>query len=74
MHFRLRWSTALSVRTICCALLYNMQWHDSTPGAAHVEECCEALVAEVRARCNQHPDKHMADEAGDHFRTMPPHQ
>ena len=30
------------VRTICCALLYNTQWHDDTPGAAHVEECCEA--------------------------------
>ena len=62
------------VRTICCALLYNTQWHDDTHGAAHVEECCEALLANLRARCKQHPDKHTADEAGDLFRTMPPRQ
>ena len=62
------------VRTICCALLYNTEWHDDTPGAAHVEECCEALLAKLRARCKQHPDKHTADEAGDLFRTMPPRQ
>ena len=62
------------VRTICCALSYNTQWHDHTRGAAHVEECCEALPAKLRARCKQHPDKHMADEAGDLFRTMPPRQ
>ena len=37
------------VPTICCALLHNRQWHDDTPGAAHVEECCEALVAKLRA-------------------------
>ena len=60
------------VRTICCALLYNTQWHDHTPGAAHVEERCEALLAKLRARCTQHPDKHTADEAGDLFRTIPP--
>ena len=61
------------VRTICCALLYNMQWHDAMPGAAHVEECCEPLLAKYRARCKEHPDMHTADEAGDLFRTMPPH-
>ena len=33
------------VCTICCALLYNTQWHDHTPSAAHVEECCEASLA-----------------------------
>ena len=33
------------VRTICCALLYDTQRHDDTPSAAHVEECCEALLA-----------------------------
>ena len=60
------------VRTICCALLYNTQWHDDTPGAAHVEERCEALLAKVWARCKQHPDKHTADEPSDLFRTMPP--
>ena len=60
------------VRTICCALQYNTQWHDHTPGAAHVEECVEGLQAKLRARCKQHPDNHMADEAGDLFRTMPP--
>ena len=54
------------VRTICCALLYNTQWHD--------EECCEALLAKLRAQCKQHPDTHTADEAGDLFRTMPPRQ
>ena len=59
------------VRTICYALLYNTQWHDDTPGAAHVEECCEALLAKLQARCKQHPHKHTADEAGDLFRTMP---
>ena len=37
------------VRTICYALLYNRQWHDDTPGAAHVEECCESLLAKLRA-------------------------
>ena len=58
----------------CSALLYNTQWHDDTPGAAHVEECCEALLAKLRARCKRHPDKHTADEAGDLFRTMPPRQ
>ena len=58
------------VRTICCALLYNTQWHDDTPGAAHVEECCEALLAKLRARCKQHPDKHTADEVGDLSRTI----
>ena len=63
-----------SVRTICCALLYNTQWHDDTPGAGHVEECCEALLAKLRARCKQHPDKHTTDEAGDLFCTMPPRQ
>ena len=62
------------VRTICCALLYNTQWHDDTPCAAHVEECCDALLAKLRARCKQHPDKHTVDEAGDLFRTMPPRQ
>ena len=62
------------VRTICCALLYNTQRHDDTPGAAHVEECCEAVLAKLQARCKQHPDKHTADEAGDLFRTMPPRQ
>ena len=62
------------VRTICCALLYNTQWHDDTPGAAHVEECCEGLLAKLRAWCKQHPDKHPADEAGDLFRTMPPRE
>ena len=60
------------VRTICRALLYNTQWHDDTPGAAHFEECCEALLAKLRERCKQHPDKHTAGEAGDLFRTMPP--
>ena len=60
------------VRTVCCALLYNTQWHDDTLGAAHVEESCEALLAKLRARCKQHPDKHTLDEAGDLFRTMPP--
>ena len=62
------------VRTICCALLYITKWHDDTPGAAHMEERCEALLAKLRARCKQHPDKHTADEAGDLFRTMPPRQ
>ena len=62
------------VRTVRCALLYNAQWHDDTPGATHVVECCEALLAKLRARCKQHPDKHMADEADDFFRTMPPRQ
>ena len=60
------------VRTICCALLYNTQQHDDTPGAAHVEECCEALLAKLRARCKQHPDKHTADEDGNLCCTMPP--
>ena len=60
------------VGTICCALLYNTEWHDDTPGAAHVEECCEALLAKLRARCKQHPDKQTAHQAGDVFRTMPP--
>ena len=60
------------VRSICCALLYNTQWHDDTPGAAHVEESCEALLVKLRARYKQHPNKHTADEAGDIFRTMPP--
>ena len=59
------------VHTICCALLYNTQWHDDTPGAVHSEECCEALLAKLRARCKHHPDKHTADESGDLFRTMP---
>ena len=62
------------VRTICCALVYSTQWHDDTPGAAHVEECCEALLTKLRARCKQHPDKHTADELGDLFRAMPPRQ
>ena len=62
------------VRTICCALVYSTQWHDDTTGAAHVEERCDALLAKLRARCKQHPDKHTADEAGDLFRTMPPRQ
>ena len=62
------------VRTICSALLYNTPWHDDTPGAAHVEECCEALLTKLRARCKHHPDKHTADEASDLFRTMPPCQ
>ena len=62
------------VRTICYALLCNTRWHDDTPGAAHVEECCEALLAKLQARCKQHPDKHTADEAGDLFRTMPARQ
>ena len=44
------------------------------PRAAHVEGCCEALLAKLRARCKQHLDKHTADEAGDLFRTMPPGQ
>ena len=43
------------VRTICYALLYNTQWHDDTLGAAHVEECSEALLAKLRARCKQQP-------------------
>ena len=60
------------VRSICRALLYNTQWHVHTPGAAHVEERCEALLAALRAWCKQHPDKHTADEAGYLFRTMPP--
>ena len=60
------------VRTICCALLYNTQWHDDTPYLAHVEECCEALLTKLRARCKQHPDKHTVDEAGDLFRIIPP--
>ena len=59
------------VRTIFCALLYNTQWHDDTPGAAHVEECGEALLAKLRARCKQHFNKYTFDEAGDLFRTMP---
>ena len=58
----------------CCALLYNTQWHDVTPVAVHVEDCCEALLAKLRARSKQHPDKHMANGAGDLFRTMPPRQ
>ena len=62
------------VCTICRALPYNIQWHDNTLGAAHVEECCEALLAKLRARCKQHLDKHTAEEAGDLFRTMPPRQ
>ena len=59
---------------MCCALMYNTQWHDDTPGGAHVEERCEVLLAKLRARCKQHADKHTADEAGDLFRTMPPRQ
>ena len=61
-------------RTICCALTYNTQWHDYTPGAAHVEECCEALLAKLWARCKQQPDKHTVDAAGELFRTVPPRQ
>ena len=30
------------VRTICYTLLYNTQWHDDTPGAPNVEDCCKA--------------------------------
>ena len=62
------------VRTICRTVLCNTPWHDDTPGAAHVEERCEALLAKLRIRCKQHPDKHTADEAGDLFCTMLPHQ
>ena len=61
-------------RTICCALTYNTQWHDYTPGAAHVEECCEAVLAKLWARCKQQPDKHTVDAAGELFRTVPPRQ
>ena len=39
-----------------------------------MEECCEALLAKLGARCKQHPDKHTADEAGDLLRSMPPRQ
>ena len=60
------------VRTICYALVYNAQWHDDTPIAAHVEECREALLAKLRARCKQHPCNHTADGGGGLFRTMPP--
>ena len=60
------------VRAICCAPLYNTQWHDERPRAAHVEEWCEALLAKMRAKCKQHHDKHMVDVATDLFRTMPP--
>ena len=60
------------VRTIGCALLYNMQRHDDAPGAAHVKECCAALLAKLRAQRKQHPDMHTGDEVGDFFRTMPP--
>ena len=62
------------VYTICCALVYNTQWHDDTPGPAHAQECCEALLANFWARCKQHPDKHTVDAAGELFRTMPPRQ
>ena len=62
------------VRNIACTLLYNTQWHDHTPVAAHAEECCEALPAKLRPRYKQHPDKHGADEAGDLFATMSPGQ
>ena len=62
------------LRTICCALLYNTQWHDDTHGSAHVEECCEAMLAKLRARCKQHPDKQTPGEAGDLLCTMPPRQ
>ena len=62
------------VRTLCCAPLYNTQCHHNKPGAAHVDECCEALLAKLRAQCKQHPNKHTAEEAGDLFRTMPPRQ
>ena len=60
------------VRTICCALLYNTQWHDNTPGAPHVEEGYEAVLAKLQTPCKHHPDKHTADEVGNLFRTMPP--
>ena len=49
------------VRTTCCALVYNTQCHDNAPGAAHVQECCEALLAKLPARCKKHPDKHTTD-------------
>ena len=62
------------LRTICCALLYNTQWHNNTPLVAHVEESCRALLAKLRGRCKQHPDKHTADEVVNLFRTMPPRQ
>ena len=32
------------VCTMRGALLYNTQWHDDTPSAVHLEECCEALL------------------------------
>ena len=54
------------VRTIRWAVLYYTQWHDDTPVAASVEECCEALLTKLRTPCKQHPDKHTA------VRTMPP--
>ena len=60
------------VHTICYTFVYNTQWHDDTPGAAHVEERCEALLAKFRVGCNHHTDKHMVAEAGGLFRTMPP--
>ena len=62
------------VRTICYALLYNTPPHNDTPTAAHVEECCEAVLAKLRAWCKQHPDKHTSDVAGELFCTMPRRQ
>ena len=47
-------------------------WHDDTPGAAHVAGCCEARLPKLRARCKQHLDKHTWAEAGHLFSTMPP--
>ena len=59
---------------LCFALSHQAQWRDDIAAAAHYEECCEALLAKMRARCKQHLDKHMADVAGDLFLTMPPDQ
>ena len=50
-----------NVRTIGCALLYNTQWHEKTPRAADVEDCCEAPLVKLRARCKEQPDNHTAD-------------
>ena len=34
------------IRTICSALLYNVQWHDDTLGAV---PCCDVLFAKLQA-------------------------
>ena len=70
MYFSAAWVYLLTL-----PVQLQQKWTTSAPYAAHF--CTirnEALLAKLRARCKQHPDKHTADEVGDLFRTMPPLQ